>query len=261
MSISIEQRLNDPQVALQLALDATVAGLWTALPGIVQSFNASAVTAKIQPAIQGVVIQPDGTRKAVNLPLLLDVPVVFPRGGGATLTFPVKGGDECLVVFASRCIDAWWQSGGIQLPMEMRKHDLSDGFALIGPQSQAKKIAGISGDSVQLRSDDGSTFIELNPASQIVNIVAPGGVNITAPTVTLSGDLVVDKNATVQQLLTYNGGMQGNNSGGAAATLSGDLHTSGTINADTDVVGAGKSLKSHTHGGIQSGGGNTTAPN
>ncbi|MFW8450019.1 Gp138 family membrane-puncturing spike protein, partial [Klebsiella pneumoniae] len=69
-----------------------------------------------------------GAQVSVNLPLLVDVPVVFPRGGGCTLTFPVKPGDECLVIFADRCIDFWWQSGGIQEPVDERMHDLSDAF-------------------------------------------------------------------------------------------------------------------------------------
>ena len=37
-------------------------------------------------------------------------------------------------------------------------------------------------------------------------------------------------------------------------TVDGDIRSTGTITADTDVVGGGKSLKSHTHGGVQSGG-------
>ena len=69
------------------------------------------------------------------------MPVVFPGGGGFALTFPVAAGDECLVVFASRCIDAWWQSGGVGEPMEPRMHDLSDGFALIGVRSQPAHVS------------------------------------------------------------------------------------------------------------------------
>lgn len=37
-------------------------------------------------------------------------------------------------------------------------------------------------------------------------------------------------------------------------TVDGDMRTTGTITADTDVIGAGKSLKSHTHTGVQAGG-------
>lgn len=56
---------------------------------------------------------------------------------------------------------------------------------------------------------------------------------------------------------------------GAHVTLNGDgtissagtwTHT-GQFTATTDVIGGGKSLKTHTHGGVQTGTGNTGAPN
>ena len=42
--------------------------------------------------------------------------MVFPGGGGFALTFPVAAGDECLVVFASRCIDDY--ETGVRLAQE-----------------------------------------------------------------------------------------------------------------------------------------------
>lgn len=149
-----------------------------ALPGIIQSFDPDAVTAVVQPAIRYIERDNDGNTSTQDYPLLVDVPVVFPRGGGCTLTFPVKEGDECLVIFADRCIDFWWQSGGIQEPVDGRMHDLSDAFAIVGPQSQAKKISGISTSAVELRSDDGAAKLSLNPASGAINGTAPGGFNL-----------------------------------------------------------------------------------
>lgn len=170
------------------------AGLWTALPGIIQSFDADKMTVVVQPALKGVVAKKDGTAEAVNLPLLPDVPVVFPSGGGCTLTFPIAEGDECLVVFSSRCIDGWWQSGGIQLPMEPRMHDLSDGFAILGPKSQPRKIANLSSNTVQLRSDDGEAFIQINPTTHKVDVVTSGQATVHAETVLVqaTGDVGVD---------------------------------------------------------------------
>lgn len=46
----------------------------------------------------------------------------------------------------------------------------------------------------------------------------------------------------------------------ATVTITGDLHVTGTATADTDVIGGGKSLKSHTHSGVTTGSGNTGAP-
>lgn len=232
------ERVNDPQEALRIAMDGHQAQVWTALPGIIQSFNAGAVTCVVQPSIKAQVRASDGSMQWVALPLLLDCPVVFPRGGGCTLTFPVTGGDECLVVFASRCIDAWYSSGGVQVQSEFRMHDLSDGFVLPGPFSQATKIAGISTTTAQLRSNDGSTYVELNPTGQIVNVVAPGGMTITTPTLTVTGVIAVENQAGATN----------------ASTFSGSITTTGNVTAGSI------DLQHHVHTDVQSGSSNTGGP-
>ena len=161
------ERIHDPVEANRAAMDGRMAQVWTALPGVVQAFNPTAMTVSVQPAIKGRVTRPDGAVESVALPLLVDVPVIFPSGGGFTLTFPVAAGDDCLVVFASRCMDAWWQSGGVQEPLEARMHDLSDGFALVGPFSQPRALDGVSTDNVQLRTDDGATYLEIQPGGKV----------------------------------------------------------------------------------------------
>jgi hypothetical protein len=160
------------------------AGLWTALPGIVHTYKPAQMTVDVQPTIQGRFKQPDGSWQYVDMPLLLDCPVVFPGGGGFTLTFPLGQGDECLVVFASRCIDGWWYNGGIARPMELRMHDLSDGFALAGVRSRPRVLPAVSTATAQLRTDDGATVLDM----------APG-------LVTLTGNLRVTGNVTAG----YNG--------------------------------------------------------
>lgn len=232
------ERVNDNEEALRQVLDGHQANVWTALPGIIESFDANAVTCVVQPAIKAQVRAPDGSTQWIALPLLLDCPVVFPRGGGCTLTFPIAQGDECLVIFASRCIDAWWTAGDVQVQSEMRMHDLSDGFCLPGPFSQATKISGISASTAQLRSNDGSTYVELDPAGNIVNVVAPGGVTITTPTLTVTGVINVE-----------------NQQGAAAAsTMNGTMKTTG------DVLAGTISLQNHVHTGVQTGSGNTGGP-
>lgn len=168
------ERLDSLEEGIRAALGGHQAQVWTALPAIIQSFDADAVTCVAQPSIKCQVRAPDGSMQWTALPLLLDCPVIFPRGGGCTLTFPIVEGDECLVVFASRCIDAWWSAGGVQVQSEFRMHDLSDGFALPGPFSQATKISGISTSAAQLRSDDGEAYLQLNPSTHEIDIVTPG---------------------------------------------------------------------------------------
>ncbi|WP_323837689.1 phage baseplate assembly protein V [Photorhabdus africana] len=249
--INTDERLNRPEAVFFAMQEVISAGLYVSLPCIIQSFDADAVTITAQPAIRWKIRQKDGELESVSLPLLVDVPVIFPRGGGVTLTFPIRAGDECLVVFADRCIDYWWQSGGVQEPVDPRQHNLSDGFALIGPQSQQQKIPNISTHTAQLRSDDGAAYIELDPNSHNITIITPakliatanGGTEITSPDIILNGNVTINGNLS-----------QGMGAGGGTATLQ------GPVTVSHDVTAAGISLKNHVHSGVQSGSGKTGKP-
>lgn len=221
------------------------------IPGIIQSFDPETVTCVVQPAIKGAVPNDSGIPVSSDMTLLMDVPVMFPRGGGCTLTFPIKPGDECLIVFGDRCTDFWWQSGGVQEPADDRQHDLSDAFAIVGPQSQAKKISGISMSGAQLRTDDGAAFVEV-AAGHAITVQTPGkltasaqgGAEITAPEIVLNGNVTINGNLS-----------QGMGSSGGTATMLGPMSVT------NDVTAGGKSLMKHTHGGVETGGGNTGGPN
>lgn len=206
MAMTDQSRSGDSAETFKSERETTKNQIRVAMPGIIQSFDPDAVTAVVQPAIKSVETDNDGNRTTKDYPMLVDVPVVFPRGGGCTLTFPVKAGDECLVIFADRCIDFWWQSGGVQEPVDDRMHDLSDAFAIVGPQSQAKKISGINTSAVELRSDDGETKLSLNPSSGAISGTAPGGFNLNGLKILPDGRLQLVDGSIVDKHL--HGGVQ-----------------------------------------------------
>lgn len=245
MPIPTQSQIGGEQQTAQAIADSVSTQMRVAMPGIIQSFDPDAVTCTVEVALRGIV--GDGS---TELKPLVDVPVIFPRGGGCTLTFPVKEGDECLLIFADRCIDFWWQSGGVQETVDPRQHDLSDAFAIVGPQSQAQKISGISTGATQLRSDDGSTYFELNPTTQQIKIVAPGGLDVIAPESTFSAKV------TITGLLTWMGGMVGSLASGTAAKITGAIEFFGPLKSN------GKSIDdTHTHKGVQTGSGNSGGVN
>lgn len=181
--------INDAEVAVLTALDGRQSQIWTCLPAIVSSVDFSAMTIECQPSIQGMITLPNESMIPVNLPLLVDCPIVFPSAGGFTLTLPIAVGDEVLVIFSSRCIDAWWQQGGVQPPAELRMHDLSDGFAILGPKSQPNVISNISSTNAQLRNNAGDLYIEITQDGKI-NLKTTAGVNIHGDVV-ITGELTV----------------------------------------------------------------------
>lgn len=219
------QRILNPEETQRMALDALQARLWTALPGIVQRFDAAKMIVDVQPAVNGWQRDSKGDTTSLQMPVLLDCPVLWQGGGGVTATFPIAVGDECLVVFSARCIDGWWSQGGVKNPPHRRMHDLSDGFVLVGVRSVPRTFA-VNSTAAQLRSDDGSTLIALNPTAQTLALTAPGGITLNGVTIDSSGNVT----------------------------------SPATMTATTDVVGGGKHLKTHTHSGVTSGSGTSGPP-
>lgn len=202
-----------------------------------------------------------GELTTVDLPLFVDCPVQFPAGGGVTMTFPVARGDECLVVFADGAIDGWWQSGGVGERVSVRMHDFSDGFALLGFRSQPRVLANVSTTSAQLRSDDGATYVDLSPTAQTVEIVAPGGFKVTAPTVTINASTSLEVNSpqstfdgalTVKGLFSFLAGLVGSTAEGVAAIITGTIDFIGSLTSNGKRIDDG-----HTHGGVQPGDGSS----
>ncbi|SPA44830.1 Gp138 family membrane-puncturing spike protein [Cupriavidus taiwanensis] len=222
------ERVDDPEVSLREAFDGLRAGIWTALPGVIQSFDDGAMTCEVQPTIKIPVRRINGTVESVALPLLVDCPVQFPSGGNCSLTFPVAPGDECLVVFASRCIDGWWQSGGVQEQAELRMHDLSDGFVLLGFRSKPRALAGVSATAAQLRTDDGQAFVEVNAATHAINIQTTAPVNVTSTASASVTAPSISLGAAGQSLLSFV-------TSAFQALFNGHTHTSAGAGSPTSV--------------------------
>lgn len=187
------ERYGDTEEVARISMETLLSGVNTALIATIESVDFDKLTCTAQPVIMAKHQTNDGKINDVALPILLDVPIVFMRGGGCTLTFPIKKGDECLIVFSQRCIDSWWQSGGVQTQAEMRSHDLSDGIAIVGLFSQVTKISDVSSDAVQLRSDDGKAYVELNPNSHNIKIKTTATVDVTAKMVNIDATTINTK--------------------------------------------------------------------
>jgi hypothetical protein len=243
--MDFRERVFDPEETLRMALEGMAGRMWGALPCQVVSFNSAKQTIEAQPAVNGRQRLINGNWVYIAMPKLVDVPVCWMGGGGATWTFPIQPGDECLVVFSSRCIDAWYAQGFLapntqdnngnpvnfgNNPTDFRMHDLSDGFALVGVRSQPRKFSTFDNSTARLRTDDDSCYVEFDPTNKKVNILANGGINMNGVTIDASGNLTSPATVTGQTQVVAK-------TGGSAVHLS-----------------------THIHGGVQTGGSNTAAP-
>ncbi len=153
-------------------------------------------TVTVQIALQERV-RTSGGPQWMDVPPIILVPVVLPRAGGWALTMPVKKGDEGLLVFCDACMDLWWANGqtnsppptyptgaassGSQRQNEIRRHHVHDCGFQPGMVSQPNVLSNYSSISMQLRSYDGSTLIDLS--SNGVAAVSSTAVSLSAPAV------------------------------------------------------------------------------
>lgn len=114
--------------AVEAAIDNKLAGVHTCLPGMVESYNIAKAMVSVKPLIKRV--YRDGQQ--VALPVIVNVPLIFPRSAGGSLTFPIAKGDGVLLLFSERAMEVFLSKGGDQIPGDRRRFDLSDAIAIPG---------------------------------------------------------------------------------------------------------------------------------
>lgn len=132
-------------------IDAAIAGklarVRVMLPGVIVSYDKVHQRADVQIIVQDLV---DGVPKTI--PVLPDVPVLFPGYGPNRITMPVRRGQGVLVGIASSSI-AGVKSGSnrVHNPRDPRHHELSDAVVLMGFDGQPATDA--PDDAIEIHSD------------------------------------------------------------------------------------------------------------
>ena len=166
----------------------------TNFPGKVTDFDPVKQTASVQPQIKATL----GSGDTVSLPVLIDVPVLFPRAGGFSMTFPVEIGDEVWISCSDRDFSSWLQLGGMQKPDSKKLHSLDSAVAHLGLYNQTNVIENFQEGGVQIRADDGLTSVTLSKnnievlADNDVEVVANNKIVTQALSTTMKGNVDVE---------------------------------------------------------------------
>lgn len=199
----------DDYNAMAAVVQAAMARMATATVVRVVAVDLEAMTVDLNP----LVAQLDGRGNATPHGTIHGCPFLRLQGGRNAVIIDPAVGDIGIAVFASHDISAVMAAKGPANPGSRRRFSMADAMYLGGLLNPApERFIRITDDGIE--------------------VISPAGVTITAPTVTINGNVEVD----------------------------GDITATGTITGDTDVIGGGKSLKTHTHGGVQTGGGTTGPP-
>ena len=144
---------------LRSVLDEFRKTLLTSVPGIVEQFDSETRRARVQLAIQMRL----SSGKLLSQAPLLDVPVIFPSGGGYTMLFQLVPGDPVQVFFTHRGLSEFKQSLAESPPSPGRIISATDAVLIPGWGGRAGELAvspAVS-EGVSLQREDGSASIRL----------------------------------------------------------------------------------------------------
>lgn len=112
-----------------------IRGIHTAMPGIITDFDTATGLATVLPKMKYKL--PNGS--TIDYPQITGVPVLFQQGwnGQATVAFPVKAGDGCLVIIAEQSIDYWMY--GQETPTDLA-FDMSNAICIPGLFVKANEV-------------------------------------------------------------------------------------------------------------------------
>lgn len=167
-------------------VDDTIQGkinaIHTIIPGEIVSFDAAQCIATVKPAMK--YMKPD--RSKIDYPEVSGVPVLFPQAYGqkATLAFPVKPGDGCLILCAEQSLD-YWQYGN-ETETDLR-FDLTNSVCIVGLFRKGNSVMTEATNGNKMILDLSGTRIELDGSGVTINKKTNIGGNVT-----INGNLQVN---------------------------------------------------------------------
>ncbi|ACG60381.1 gp59 putative baseplate protein [Iodobacter phage PhiPLPE] len=208
----------------------------TSIPGHILAFTAGGQIAQVQIGIMRV----DVNGQTFAPPPLIEVPVYFAGGSKFMIEHQLDPGDEGIVLFSQRCIDGWFNTGGVGENPIGRFHDYADAMFLPGMRSQPNAIKSFANNGIRMRDASGSSYIWLKN---------DGTGEIKVSTLKIIGDV------------EHTGSQKTSGTIEAPNVKATTKAESPIMSATTSLTVAGKEMGNHTHGGVQTGPNNTGVPN
>lgn len=162
--------------ALQRAFDARLLDVHTAIPAVVEEYDAAKRLCSAQPLIMRGFLDERGDRKAELLPVVENVPVEF---SGGRVVYPIARGDIVLLIFAESSIDRGWDVA--HDPKDDRRHSLSDAFAI--PLRTQGPVIEITATEIRVGGTD--ALAKLNELNNLITAFN-GHTHVVATTGTAS---------------------------------------------------------------------------
>lgn len=141
----------------------------TAFPAKVVGWSASTNVVELEPQFIETWVNRDGTRESEpqDYPNIENVPVLFPRSGSWSITFPIETGSYGLVVCTKYALDVWRSQGQPRDPGDIRRFGMSGAvFHPVNLHPNDTTLAQDNGDTLS------SSIMEIGDLSETTQFVA-----------------------------------------------------------------------------------------
>ena len=206
-----DSRYEQGDQALQFIMEQFVTHhVHTAAPGIIRRYDPATKRAEVQPALRIRIRDAAGERLRDRLPII-DVPVRQTAVGGHMVHQAIQPGDVVLLVFSQRGLEyfkqAWgelsdWPNGALfeerdAMAIPWGREDIEPvrptGWLI--QNESGETYLSVDDDTIRLVTDAGDSSVVVAPDSITVEKgggrleVTTSAINLTAPTITLTGNV------------------------------------------------------------------------
>ena len=148
------------------AIEDALFDLHTGLPAKVIEFHAETGTCDVQPLIKRKYLDADIS----DLPIVHEVPVQYPCGGGWAITFPLEKDDVVYLAFAERSLDRWKNAPMPESvdPVDASLHPLTGAIAIPGVRPKTAPLLGLAQGGLRIGKENGGVEIVITSDERIV---------------------------------------------------------------------------------------------
>jgi len=140
-------------------VDRVLSTVNTCLPGTVKTYDPVKQSCEVD-----IDIKKKLGGKFVVIPTLVNVPVIFPSGGGFSVSYPLKKGNKVICLFSQRSLDDWLEDINDD-PKQVRRFDLSDAFAYPGGHTFKTPLGNVDANNLVIGLTSGT--IQIDPSGNI----------------------------------------------------------------------------------------------
>jgi Phage protein Gp138 N-terminal domain len=172
-------------------VEQTLGNLHTAMPGKIETYDEETQLANVKPLFKR---KYASETEAVEMPIIINVPVIHPRTANAFVRLPVAVGDYVQLLFNERSLDRWLEKGGEVDPQDPSKFGLDGAVAIPGLNPKADAFVA-NGDPESVEIANGTAYVEIKEDGTIEATNGTGSVMIKD-----DGEILIDSGQATLQI-------------------------------------------------------------